>query len=135
MKKRTLLDWLIAVRPWAFSASVVPVVAVTLFLAGRFTVLDWPNAVLSVFVIVLLHAGTDVLSDCRDHESGVDYEGSPNGVTWIRCGLFTVRELRRSPSCCLRRAHCAGLSFSCAVRGAHSGSASSVFSSRLVIPF
>lgn len=95
MKGRTLLDWLIAVRPWAFSASVVPVIAVTLFLAGRFAALDRANAVLSVLVIVLLHAGTDVLSDCRDHESGVDFDGSPNGVTWIRSGLFTVRELRR----------------------------------------
>lgn len=109
MRRCTLLDWLIAVRPWAFSASVVPVAAVTLYLSGRFGTLDWTNAVLSVLVIVLLHAGTDVLSDCRDHESGVDFDGSPNGVFWIRSGLFSVRELRRYAAALLAAGALCGL--------------------------
>ena len=94
MNGRRISDWVLATRPWAFSASVVPVLAVAGWLGWQ-GMLNCPlNVVLSLVVIVLLHAGTDVLSDCKDHERGVDYPGSPNGVTWIHDGRFGVRELR-----------------------------------------
>ena len=35
-KKHRFVDWMIATRPWSFSASVVPVAAVALWLVGRF---------------------------------------------------------------------------------------------------
>ncbi len=56
---------------------------------------DWLNVALSLLVLVCLHAGTNILGDCRDHETGVDFPGAPNGVCWIFDGRFTVRELRR----------------------------------------
>lgn len=91
---RKISNWVLATRPWAFSASVVPVLAVAGHLGWRGALGDVTNIALSLVVIVLLHAGTDVLSDCKDHESGVDYTGSPNGVTWLHSGLFSVKELR-----------------------------------------
>ena len=95
MRKRRFSDWILATRPWAFSASVIPVAAVAAWLGCFKGGCDWVNAALSVLVIVLLHAGADVLSDCRDHGSGVDYPGAPNGVAWIRDGRFAVSTLRR----------------------------------------
>ena len=95
MRKRRFSDWVLATRPWAFSASVIPVAAVAAALGWSQGACNWVNAALSVLVIVLLHAGADVLSDCRDHESGVDYPAAPNGVAWIRDGRFAVPTLRR----------------------------------------
>ena len=92
---RAFSDWILATRPWAFSASVIPVAAVAAWAGLQRGGFDWINAALSVFVIVLLHAGADVLSDCRDHERGVDFPGAPNGVAWIRDGRFAVPTLRR----------------------------------------
>lgn len=93
--ERRLRDWILVLRPWAFSASVVPVAAVSAWLGWRGGPWDGVNAVLSVVVIAFLHAGADVLSDCRDHESGVDFRGAPNGVTWIQDGRFGLAVLRR----------------------------------------
>jgi len=92
---RRLADWILVTRPWAFSASVIPIVAVAAALACRFGGCDWINVALSLAVLVFLQAATDVLSDCTDHERGVDYPGSPNGVTWIHEGRFGVPALRR----------------------------------------
>ena len=98
MPKRRLIDWIIATRPWAFSASVVPILAVALWLVGRFGGCDWINIVLSMAVIVCMQAAADVFSDCRDHESHVDYPNSPNGVYWIQNARFSVSVLRRYAS-------------------------------------
>ena len=98
VRRRRFVDWIVATRPWSFSASVIPIAAVALWLVWRFGHGDWINILLSLAVIVCLHACSNVFSDCRDHERKVDFPGSPNGVSWIQDGRFTVSALRRYAS-------------------------------------
>ena len=92
---RTVRDWVIATRPWSFCASVVPILCVASAMGcWSQAPVNWVNAALALGVILFLHAGANVLSDCRDHEQGVDGPLSLNGVTWIRAKVFQVGELR-----------------------------------------
>jgi len=91
--RRGLITWLTATRYWSFPASVLPVLTVTAWCFWSHGGGDLVNAALSAVVMVCLHAAANVLSDCRDFESGVDGKNSPNGVTWIHDGTFRVSEL------------------------------------------
>lgn len=103
--KRTLKDWVIALRPWSFPTSGIPVVATLAYLlfvlsrgeagTGGLAAADWVNGVLSIVVLMVLHAGGNLVSDYYDHVHKVDLPGGPNGVTWIDSGLFAPREILR----------------------------------------
>lgn len=96
-RKRKPSDWIIAMRPWAFSASAMPILVMwgMLFYGqahGQLTV-DWPCALLCLPLLVLVHAGGNMVSDYFDHTRGVDQPEGPNGVTWIFNGLFKPKEI------------------------------------------
>lgn len=95
--KRTIKDWIVATRPWSFPASVTPILVMTayLFFYSRTTgvEMNWINAVLSFILLVLLHAGGNLISDYYDHIKGVDKVNGPNGVTWIHAGIFSPKEI------------------------------------------
>lgn len=98
-KKRGLKEWIIATRPWSFTASVMPILFMWGYLAywgGRpeaaFTV-NWGNALLCLPLIIIMHAGGNMLSDYYDWKKKVDLPGGPNGVTWIFDGTFKPREI------------------------------------------
>lgn len=103
--RRTLRDWVIALRPWSFPTSGVPVVATLAYLlymltqgddsAGALAAANWVNGVLSIVALMVLHAGGNLVSDYYDHVHKVDVPGGPNGVTWIDSGLFAPREILR----------------------------------------
>jgi len=96
-KKRTIKDWIIAVRPWSFPASVTPIFVTTAYLFYLSYTSDlemnWLNAVMSLFLLMFLHAGGNLVSDYYDHIKGVDKVNGPNGVTWIHDGLFEPKEI------------------------------------------
>ena len=94
MKRKRVRDWVEATRILAFPPSVVQMAVMAAALGWRHGGCDWINIALSVLVLVCLHVGTNILGDCRDHETGVDFPGAPNDVTWIQDGRFAVRELR-----------------------------------------
>ena len=90
-KESFLRTWWIAVRPFAFPASVVPVLfgtvlAVTVGGAS----LNVPLFLLSLAAMVLLHAGANVLSDYNDFEKGLDTEPLPGSGAIVR-GLLAPR--------------------------------------------
>lgn len=98
MKKRTFKDWILATRPWSFTASVMPVLVT---LAYFFYVqrqegadVNWLAGWLTLPMMMLLHAGGNLVSDYSDHVKRVDLPGSLNGVTSIYSGLFTAKEIR-----------------------------------------
>ena len=93
MKRRRIRDWVEATRILAFPPSVVQMGVMASALGWRHGGCDWTNIVLSVLVLVCLHVGTNILGDCRDHETGVDFPGAPNDVTWIQDGRFAVRNI------------------------------------------
>lgn len=103
-KTRTAKDWLVATRPWSFPASVMPILIMWAYLlyweqmsapADSSFHTDWPIALLCLPLIVLMHAGGNMVSDYYDWKQGVDFPGGPNGVTWIYDGTFRPREILR----------------------------------------
>ena len=72
MKKHSLKEWIIAVRPWSFPASVMPVAVTLAYLAWREVEIDWLCGVLAVLNIVLFHAAGNTWSDYFDYKKGVD---------------------------------------------------------------
>lgn len=98
-RDKTLRDWITAVRPWSFTTSSVPVLFSLAYLfylcalSGGAMHTDWWNAVLCLPMMMLLHAAGNLISDYYDYTRGVDGPDCPNGVTWIRSGLFSPREV------------------------------------------
>lgn len=94
---RTCKDWIIATRPWSFSASFVPVLAIGAWLAWYASRnggdVDGPNLALTLVMMVLFQAAGNLISDYYDHVRGVDLDGSLNQVRDIQSGKFTPREL------------------------------------------
>lgn len=98
MTSRTLKDWVIAVRPWSFPASVIPVLVTLGYLyflqeSGSAESFDWVNGWLAFPMLMILHAGGNLVSDYFDHTRGVDREGSLNGVRHIQSGKFQPKTI------------------------------------------
>ena len=97
-QNRTFKNWVIAVRPWSFTTSSVAVLVTIAYLfyldcLGTLTHTDWVNVVLCLPLLMILHAGGNLVSDYYDYERGVDGPECVNGVTWIRSGLFKPIEI------------------------------------------
>ena len=97
---RTAKDWILALRPWSFSTSAIPVLVTLAYIyyVGATEGLatpesDWVSGVLSLLMIMVLHAGGNVVSDYYDHVRRIDLPGGPNGVTWIYSGVFSPGEI------------------------------------------
>lgn len=111
-KKRSLKDWVIATRPWSFPASVMPILIMWGFLAyvdHQGTDVNWTNALLCLPLLVMAHAGGNMVSDYYDYTRKVDLEGCPNGVTWIHDGTFEAKTILRYGICLLLAALPIGL--------------------------
>lgn len=96
---RTVRDWVMATRPWSFPASVMPILIMwsILYFGQRAAGLavDWTSALLCLPLLVLLHAGGNMVSDYFDYTRRVDLPDCPNGVTWLYGGVFRPVEILR----------------------------------------
>lgn len=111
---RTLMDWVIASRPWSFPASLAPVLVVTAWLYWRaaaqgVVAMDWWCALLALLMLVLMQASGNLISDFYDHTKGIDLPGSLNGVRHIQSGKFLPREILHYGYACLAVAAVLGL--------------------------
>lgn len=93
MKKHSFKDWLIAVRPWSFPASAMPVIVTMAYLHWAYGVVEWKNGLLALLGIVLFHASGNAWSDYFDFERGVD-RADTFGVKTLTGGQFRPREIR-----------------------------------------
>lgn len=96
-QKRTFKDWIIAMRPWSFTASIMPILILWGLLfygqtCGNFSV-NWHIAFLCLPMLLLMHAGGNMVSDYFDYKHKVDLPGGPNGVTWIFNGKFKAKTI------------------------------------------
>jgi 1,4-dihydroxy-2-naphthoate octaprenyltransferase len=95
-----LKTWLIAVRPFAFPAPVVPVLYGTVLavvLGGA--EFHLPLFVLTLFAMLSLAAGTNILSDIHDYRQGLDRKPTPVSGAVVRGLLTRERALRGSVIC------------------------------------
>lgn len=106
--------WLLATRPWSFTASVIPL---TLGAA-----LAWASdaAHAGLFMLTLLggvavQTGTNMLNTYGDYRSGVDTEASAHGESPILLGLISPEAMRRGGLIALCVAFAVGivLGFAC----------------------
>jgi 1,4-dihydroxy-2-naphthoate octaprenyltransferase len=106
--------WLLATRPWSFTASVIPL---TLGAA-----LAWASdaAHAGLFLLTLLggvavQTGTNMLNTYGDYRSGVDTEASAHGESLILLGLISPEAVRRGGLIALCVAFAVGivLGFAC----------------------
>lgn len=94
MTHHSAKEWFIAVRPWSFTASAMPVIVTYCYLlwSGR-----EPNLWMGLWAlcgIILFHASGNTWSDYFDYRHGVD-AADTYGVKTITSGMFTPQEIRR----------------------------------------
>ncbi len=98
MNKRTLIDWIIATRPWSFTASVMPILVTLAYLfylqRCEGMAVNWLPACLTLPMMLFMHAGGNLVSDYSDNVKRIDLPGSLNGVNHIYSGKFTPGEIR-----------------------------------------
>ena len=90
--KHSLKDWLVAVRPWSFPASAMPVVVTLAYLYWMRQDVDWTNGVWALLNIIVFHAAGNTWSDYFDYKHRVDREDT-HGVHTLTGGLFRPREI------------------------------------------
>lgn len=87
--------WLVAVRPWSFPASTMPVVfgtALAVIIGGaRFAPIKFLWALATM---VVLHAAANVLSDVFDFRHGLDREVTPVSGAVVRGWLTDAQAMR-----------------------------------------
>lgn len=108
MRKHSFKEWLIAVRPWSFPASAVPVAATLAYLQWAQGTVDWVNGLWALVNIVLFHAAGNTWSDYYDYRRGVD-AADTYGVKTLTGGLFRPAEIRRLSLLLLALAAVAGM--------------------------
>jgi len=108
--------WVRAVRPFSFTASVIPVVvgAIAGWAVGGEVL--WPLLAPVVIASVAIHAGTNLFNDTHDFRRGVDREGTLGGSGLLVEGQLTPEQTNRAALLCFGLAAALGILF-VAVRG------------------
>ena len=85
---------MIAVRPWSFPASAMPVIATTAYLFWKGYEINWLFALWALVNIVVFHAAGNTWSDYFDYKKQVDREDT-FGAKTLTGGMFTSQEIFR----------------------------------------
>ena len=94
MKKHSFGQWLIAVRPWSFPASAMPVLVTLMYLLWSGAEIDWIAGIWALVNAVVFHAAGNVWSDYFDFRKGVDAEDT-FGAKTMTSGEFAPKEMLR----------------------------------------
>lgn len=90
--KHSLKEWMIAVRPWSFPASAMPVLVTLAYLNYAGYQVNWWLGVWALLNIIVFHAAGNTWSDYFDYKKGVDREDT-FGVKTLTGGMFTPKEI------------------------------------------
>ena len=85
---------MIAVRPWSFPASAMPVIVTTAFLFWRGYEISWGFAVWALLNIIVFHAAGNTWSDYFDYRKKVDADDT-FGAKTLTTGMFQPKEIYR----------------------------------------
>ena len=94
MKKHSFKDWLIAVRPWSFPASAMPVIVTLAYLFWMKADINWTNGIWALLNIIVFHASGNTWSDYFDHKRGVDARDT-FGAKTLTDEMFLPKEIYR----------------------------------------
>ncbi|MGM9763012.1 MAG: prenyltransferase [Candidatus Cryptobacteroides sp.] len=91
MRKHTFKEYLLAVRPWTFPASAMPVVVTVFYMVWIQSPINWLVALLALATMVLFQAAGNVWDDYFDFREHVDTKES-YGVFTLTRGIFEPKE-------------------------------------------
>lgn len=94
MKGHSFKDWLIAVRPWSFPASAMPVVVTLAYLFWMNEDINWANGIWALLNIIVFHAAGNTWSDYFDHKRGIDAKDT-FGAKTLTDEMFAPKEIYR----------------------------------------
>ncbi len=101
MTKHCTKEWMLAVRPWSYPASTMPIIVTATYLAWKGISLgNWWMAVYALLNIILLHSAGNAWSDYKDFTKGVDSHES-YGQHVLTAGIFRADEIKRLSLCLL----------------------------------
>ena len=94
MKKHTFNEWVIAVRPWSFPASAMPIIVTLAFLFYKGGEINWLYGVWTLIGMLLFHMTGNVWSDYFDYRKKVDADDT-FGAKTLTTGMFKPEEIKR----------------------------------------
>ena len=94
MKKHTFGEWMIAVRPWSFPASVMPIIVSTAYLFWKGAQMNWLMALWVLVTMVLFHSAGNTWSDYFDYKKNVDSDDT-FGAKTLTTGMFEPSEIKK----------------------------------------
>ena len=94
MKKHTFAEWMIAVRPWSFPASAMPIIVTVTYLFWKGAGIDWLMALWVLVTMILFHAAGNTWSDYFDYKKKVDSDDT-FGAKTLTTGMFEPSEIKR----------------------------------------
>ena len=93
MSKHPFGHWVIAVRPWSFPASAMPIIVTLAFLFWKGADIHWGFGVWTLINMILFHVAGNVWSDYNDFKKTVDREDT-HGAKTLTTGMFQPEEIR-----------------------------------------
>lgn len=93
MSKHTFGQWIIAVRPWSFPASAMPIIVTLTYLFWKGAEINWLFGLWALVNMILFHIAGNVWSDYNDFRKGVDREDT-FGAKTLTTGMFQPHEIR-----------------------------------------
>ena len=94
MKKHSFSEWVIAVRPWSFPASAMPIIVTLAFLFYKGSDINWLYGVWTLIGMLLFHMTGNVWSDYFDYRKKVDADDT-FGAKTLTTGMFKPEEIKR----------------------------------------
>lgn len=94
MKKHSFNEWVIAVRPWSFPASAMPIIVTLAFLFYKGSEINWLYGVWTLIGMLLFHMTGNVWSDYFDYRKKVDADDT-FGAKTLTTGMFKPEEIKR----------------------------------------
>ena len=94
MKKHTFNEWVIAVRPWSFPASAMPIIVTLAFLFYKESEINWLYGAWTLIGMLLFHMTGNVWSDYFDFRKKVDADDT-FGAKTLTTGMFKPEEIKR----------------------------------------
>lgn len=94
MKKHSFNEWIIAVRPWSFPASAMPIIVTLAFLFYKGSEINWLYGLWTLIGMLLFHMTGNVWSDYFDFRKKVDADDT-FGAKTLTTGMFKPEEIKR----------------------------------------
>lgn len=93
MGKHSFKEWIIAVRPWSFPASAMPIIVTVSYLFWKGAEINWALGLWTLVGMILFHMTGNTWSDYFDYRKKVDAEDT-FGAKTLTTGMFQPKEIR-----------------------------------------